>query len=89
MNSIVFVIMIVKAIITALIGMMGVAGGMSGYFVRECNVVERIALFIGGVLLIMPSSITDIFGVLLVVAIFAYQRYSSKISKSTQRCSID
>lgn len=89
MSSIVFVIMIVKAIITALIGMMGVAGGMSGYFVKECSVVERIALFIGGVLLIMPSSITDIFGVLLVVAIFAYQRYSSKISKSTQRFSMD
>ena len=89
MSNGMFAVTVIKAIITAVIGMMGVAGCMSGYFVKECNYVERFILFASGLLLIMPSNVTDIIGVIAIAVVFMYQHYSSKTSKSVQRLSRD
>ena len=69
-----FAFMVMKAIITAVIGMIGVSGCMSGYFRKECNMIERIILFVAGITLIIPSGITDIIGIALILAIFVEQQ---------------
>ena len=74
----VFVFMVLKAVITALIGMMGLATGFTGYFYRRCNVIERIVLIVGGIMLVDPGTITDIVGISLVLAVYIIQRLRGK-----------
>lgn len=71
---------IVRITATSLIGMFGISGGMTGWIYGNANMLERIALIIGGLMLINPSVVTDIVGVGIIAAILIYQkvRYKSK-----------
>ncbi|HLS61169.1 MAG TPA: TRAP transporter permease [Virgibacillus sp.] len=62
------------AVITALIGMVAVSSSMVGYFVRNSTFWERLVLFAGGILLIMPELITSAIGLVLILGIWLYQR---------------
>ena len=48
--------------LTATIGMVGVAAGLSGYLLTNMNVLERILLIGGGLALIVPGTLTDFIG---------------------------
>ncbi len=52
--------------LTATIGMVGVAAGLSGYLVRPMNVVERVLTIAGGMCLIVPGTLTDVIGLALI-----------------------
>ena len=65
-------------VITAVIGMIGVAAGLSGYLVGDMNVVQRIVTILGGVLLIIPGVWTDIAGIALVAVAVAWQLMQKK-----------
>ncbi len=65
-------------VITAVIGMIGVAAGLSGYLVGDMNVVERIVTILGGVLLIIPGVWTDVAGIALVAVAVAWQLMQKK-----------
>ena len=52
--------------LTATIGMIGVAAGLSGYLVRSMNVVERVLTIAGGMCLIIPGTLTDVIGLALI-----------------------
>ena len=65
-------------VITAVIGMIGVAAGLSGYLVGNMNVVERIVTILGGVLLIIPGVWTDVAGIALVAVAVAWQLMQKK-----------
>ncbi|AQS60430.1 C4-dicarboxylate ABC transporter [Desulforamulus ferrireducens] len=55
---------------TSLIGMTAVAGAVSGYLMTNTKWVDRILLFVGGLMMIDPNLITDLVGVsLLAVAV--------------------
>lgn len=55
---------------TSLIGMTAVAGAISGYLITNTKWVDRILLFVGGLMMIDPNLITDLVGVgLLAVAV--------------------
>lgn len=53
---------VVLITITATLGMMGVAAGLSGYLLTNMNVVERVLLIAGGLALIVPGTLTDFIG---------------------------
>lgn len=53
---------LIISIVTAVLGMVGVSSAMIGYFRNNCYYWERILLFIGGILLIMPENITNFVG---------------------------
>ncbi len=53
---------IVLIIVTATIGMIGVAAGLSGYLIKPMNIIERILTIGGGLCLIIPGTLTDIIG---------------------------
>lgn len=59
--------------ITSFIGIFGVAAGLEGYLKGEMNVVVRIIFVVAGVLLIIPSTITDVIGIAVIAAAAAYQ----------------
>lgn len=71
---------VIRITITSLIGMFGISGGMTGWVYGKANPMERIALIVGGLLLINPSVITDIAGIGVIAAILMYQkmRYKNK-----------
>ncbi|MDO4866725.1 MAG: TRAP transporter permease [Clostridia bacterium] len=48
--------------LTATIGMVGVAAGLSGYLLTNMNVLERVLLIGGGLALIVPGTLTDFIG---------------------------
>ena len=72
---------VVRITATSLVGMFGISGGMTGWVYGYANPVERVALIIGGLLLINPSFVTDISGVGIIAAILIYQRIRYKNNK--------
>lgn len=64
--------------ITAFIGIFGVAAGLEGYLNSEMNIVIRIIFVVAGVLLIIPSTVTDIIGIIVIGAAVAYQMLLKK-----------
>ncbi len=62
------------AIITAVFGMIGVSSAMIGFFIRHCRSWERLLLFMGGMLLILPEMLTNIGGILLIGIVWLIQK---------------
>ena len=61
---------IVLIVITATIGMIGVAAGLSGYLLKDMNIIERLLTIAGGLCLIIPGILTDAIGLgLIAVAV--------------------
>ena len=70
----------VQGVVSATLGMVGVAAGLSGYLVSNMNIVERILAIVGGLMLIVPGLVTDFGGIgliALVVVIQAFRRRSA------------
>ncbi|GHV54277.1 C4-dicarboxylate ABC transporter [Deltaproteobacteria bacterium] len=74
-----FVILLVKAILTAFAGMVGIATGFTGYFFTRCNSLERVVLVAAGVMLVDPGTLTDMVGFCMMAVIYLFQRYRSSI----------
>src|SRR5699024_8081702 len=64
---------LVISIATAILGMIGVSGAMIGYFKCHSFYWERVLLFVGGILLIMPENITNIIGLLIYAIVWFMQ----------------
>lgn len=63
-----------RVIVGALIGMAGIGAAVEGFIYTHLKWWERAALFVGGIMLIEPSLLTDVIGLVLVVGIFLTQR---------------
>ena len=61
------------AVTTAILGMIGVSSAVIGYFARNSRIWERIALFGGGLMLIVPDLMTSAIGFVLLSAIWFIQ----------------
>ena len=70
-----------KAVITAIIGMFGIAAGTTGFFLRKCAWWERILLFAAGVCLVDPKTLTDTIGLTIIVFFYMYQKYQTRNAK--------
>jgi TRAP transporter 4TM/12TM fusion protein len=53
------------ASISAAVGITALVAGVGGYLLRPTNVIERVLLIVGGVLLVAPGLIADITGITL------------------------
>lgn len=67
---------LIEAIVTAVIGVIALSGALEDWFLRRCKLWERVVLFVGALLLMIPGLITDIIGGLCVAAIYLVQRRS-------------
>ena len=67
--------------ISAFVGIFGVAACLNGYMFKNINPVLRIALLAGGLTLIIPGTVTDLIGLVLVLGVSAYQYISAKHDK--------
>ena len=73
---------VVQICISALLGIFGVAAALNGFLYRPIPVVLRMVLAIGGLGMMIPGTVTDVTGLVLVVAIILYQRFTAQRSKS-------
>ncbi|MDR3174912.1 MAG: TRAP transporter permease [Desulfovibrio sp.] len=69
-----FVLLTLKAVGTAVMGMMCIATGFTGYFRAPCLPWERILLLATGLLLIDPATITDVIGIIVLAGIYILQK---------------
>ena len=68
-----FVFRVALSIGTAIIGMIGIASGLTGYLKTHCNILERIFLVVGGVMMVESGGITDAIGITLMLAAYVMQ----------------
>ena len=67
---------ILMAMVTAIIGMWGLSLAMIGFCQHPLNVLQRIAFF-GGLCLIIPGSMTDLIGIVILFLGYQWQRRNS------------
>ncbi|MFS0644061.1 TRAP transporter permease [Siminovitchia sp. 179-K 8D1 HS] len=72
---------LIIAFIGAIIGMIGVSSAIIGHYVCDTLPWERIALFIGGIMMIFPETISDIIGAGIMLAIWFIQKQRKDIQK--------
>lgn len=72
---------VLMSLITALIGMIGLSASMIGCFLTKLSKLERLLMFIGGLLMIDPGTLTDVIGLIILGGIFVLQRRKSKAEK--------
>jgi len=70
--------------ITAFIGVAGIAGGASSWLFRRTALWERIALIVGGLLLVYSNIIFDLVGMGLIALVVVYQRLTMKAGSTAQ-----
>lgn len=62
------------AVITALFGMAAISAALIGYFATEVNGMERLLLFIAGLLLVYPKPLVSMIGLVLFILVIGLQR---------------
>ncbi|UOM35510.1 TRAP transporter permease [Acuticoccus sp. I52.16.1] len=64
---------IVTTLMTALIGVVCLAGGMTGFLIARASIVERLILIAAAITLIKPGLWTDLTGIAMAGAVLAFQ----------------
>ncbi len=68
--------------VTAALGMVGVAAGLSGYLLKNMNIAERVLCIAGGLMLIVPGLATDLGGVGLIALVVLIQWIGQRKQKA-------
>ncbi|WP_010647514.1 TRAP transporter permease [Oceanobacillus massiliensis] len=69
-------------ITTSVIGIIGLGAALEGYFKTHLNVIYRIILGVGSIMMIVPETTTDIIGLIIVIGIFALNYLKNKKDNS-------
>ena len=59
--------------LTALIGVISLSGGLTGFFLSSAKIIERLLLIIAALTLLAPDKLTDLIGLTLVGFVFFLQ----------------
>lgn len=66
-------IQVVLVVITSIVGVFGVAAALNGYLRRPLHPLLRVVIGVGGLLMMDPSTLTDVVGVVLLAAVVVFQ----------------
>ena len=69
---------IIKVTVSSIIGVIGIGAAIEGYFKTNLNIVLRLVLAVGSLLLIIPEFYTDIIGIITVLGIFSFNTLQAK-----------
>lgn len=67
---------------TGLVGVVGIAVAMQGFWKTKCTLIERAAALVGGMLMVVYGTVTDFIGLALLAAVFAIQFMRVKKQKA-------
>jgi len=59
---------------TAVLAVIAISGGVSGYLRVRCPIIERVLLFASGMMLLVPEVFTDLSGAAILAAVYLWQR---------------
>ena len=65
-------------VVSALLGIYAVAAGLAGFFQAKLNVLFRLILVAGGLLMLIPGGLTDIIGLAVLVGVYFIQKMAAK-----------
>ncbi len=68
----------IPMIITAIIGIVCLAGAIEGYLVDYCKIYERVLLGVAALLLLKPGLLTDGFGLIVLIVVYILQKNRQK-----------
>ena len=71
-------VQVVQIFITSLLGIYGVAAALNGYLFRPLNPLFRLAMLVGGLCMMIPGTVTDLIGLVLVGGLYILLRTSAK-----------
>ena len=71
-------VQIVIICITSIVGIFGVSAGLTGFFQCPLNPLFRIMSAIGGLCLMIPGTVSDIVGIVLIAIVFGTQTMKAK-----------
>ncbi|WP_338147949.1 TRAP transporter fused permease subunit [Flintibacter muris] len=74
------VVQSVLIVITSLVGLFGVAAALNGFLYRPLNPLFRVLIAAGGLCMMIPGTLTDVVGLVVVVGIVLFQRMSAQKS---------
>ncbi|WP_317854689.1 TRAP transporter permease [Chakrabartyella piscis] len=69
---------VIMVIITSSAGMFSIAGGMIGFMLRDMKLPVRLLCLVTGLLLIYPSTMTDIIGLVIIATVITFQVIANK-----------
>ena len=72
------VVQVIQICVTALLGLFGVAAALNGFLYRPMNPLFRVLIAAGGLCMMIPGTLTDIVGLVAVVAVVVFQRIGAK-----------
>lgn len=75
---------LILAAITATIGMIGISSALMGYLADNSTILERIAAFIGGLLMVIPGALSDSIGFVILAVLVLWQMKRKKSRKAAQ-----
>jgi len=63
---------------SSVLGIFGIAAAMNGHLVRPIPMLLRLVMAVGGLCMMIPGGLTDVIGLVVVVAIIAFQHVMKK-----------
>jgi TRAP-type uncharacterized transport system fused permease subunit len=72
---------ILIAIISSSLGVIAMAACIMGWLIGQANLLQRVTLFFGSLLLIIPGVLTDLIGLGLVILVIVWQLMQSRQSR--------
>ena len=69
---------VVQIGISALLGIFAIAAALNGFLYRRIHPLLRLVLAVGGLGMMIPGTLTDVAGLVLVAAVIVFQRLSAK-----------
>ena len=69
---------VAQIVLSALLGLFGVAAALNGHLFCKINVLFRLLLVAGGLCMMIPGTLTDVIGLAVVVVIVLVQRMMAK-----------
>ena len=74
---------VIQITLTAFIGMLGVCMGLMGYLASSLKMPIRIVAILGGLLMIIPGTFTDVIGLAVIAAVSVYSFMQGKKEKES------
>jgi TRAP transporter 4TM/12TM fusion protein len=72
------IVEVIGLLTTSVIGIIALAGSTMNYLIIDNNIFERVIFFVGGIMLIDPSTMTDVIGIGLIVIGLLMQHFRKK-----------
>ena len=76
------VVQIIQICVTSLLGIFGVAAALNGFLYKKINPLFCFIMAVGGLCMMLPGTVTDLIGLVLVAGICVYQYLSAKKDRS-------